>query len=73
MTSKSTNGRKAARTGAAAPRFFSIGDVADCLSVSPRTVSRWIKSRVLTVHEIEGIKRISEKDFAAFLAVRRGV
>jgi len=56
---------------AASRRFLTITDVADALSVSTRTVRRWIKSGALPVHSIEGILRISEVDFAAFLAVRR--
>jgi excisionase family DNA binding protein len=58
---------------AALPRFLTITQVADALSVSTRTVRRWIKSGALPVHLIEGILRVSEADFAAFSAVRREV
>jgi excisionase family DNA binding protein len=56
---------------ATSQRFFTITQVADAVSVSPRTVRRWIKSGALAVHSIEGIVRVSEVDFLAFLAVRR--
>jgi excisionase family DNA binding protein len=54
------------------PRFFTINDIAQCLGVSTRTVRRWIKSGALVAHRFGVIVRISEPDFAAFLAVRRG-
>jgi len=63
-------GRKATAP-AASLRFLTITQVADALSVSVRTVRRWIKSGVLPVHLIEGILRVSEVDLAAFLAIRR--
>ena len=53
-------------------RFLSIGGVAECLDVSMRTVRRWIKAGSLPVHRVGGLVRISEADFAAFLALRRG-
>ena len=55
----------------ASPRFFTISDVANCLDVSSRTVRRWIADKLLVGHRIKGIVRISELDFAAFLAARR--
>lgn len=61
----------AAGKAPAAPRFFTIAQVAEALNVHIRTVRRWIKSRVLPVHRIGGVVRIAEADFAAFLVVRR--
>ena len=61
------------RTTRSAPRFFRIRDIADFLSVSTRTVRRWIESGALIAHRLEGVVRVSEADFAAFLAVRRTV
>jgi len=61
-------------TAAALPRFLTIGDIATCLNVDPRTVRRWIKSGALPVHRIGRLPRISEADFGAFfggLAVGR--
>jgi excisionase family DNA binding protein len=58
--------------GRRAPRFFTIADIADCLDVSTRTVRRWIKSGDLGAHHMGAIVRVSEADFLAFLALRRG-
>jgi excisionase family DNA binding protein len=52
-------------------RFFTLNEVAERLRVSSRTVRRWIKAGALPVHRIGGLVRISEADFAAFLALRR--
>jgi excisionase family DNA binding protein len=51
--------------------FVAIADVAARLDVCERTVRRWIKAGALPVHRIGGLVRISEADFAAFLALRR--
>jgi excisionase family DNA binding protein len=51
--------------------FVAIADVAARLDVCERTVRRWIKARALPVHRIGGLVRVSEADFAAFLALRR--
>jgi excisionase family DNA binding protein len=51
--------------------FFAIAGVAARLDVCERTVRRWIKAGALPVHRIGGLVRISEADFAAFLALRR--
>jgi len=60
------------RTPMALPtRFYRIHDVADLLEVSTRTVRRWIQKALLVVHRINGLVRISEADFQAFLASRR--
>ena len=52
-------------------RFFTIGDVALQLNVSPRTVHRWIANRLLVVHRIGRSVRVSEADLKTFLAVNR--
>jgi excisionase family DNA binding protein len=52
-------------------RFFSITEVADFLCVSTRTVRRWIEKGWLIAHGINGLVRISEADFHAFLASHR--
>jgi excisionase family DNA binding protein len=52
-------------------RFFTLNEVAERLSVSSRTVRRWIKAGALPVHRIGGLVRISDADLAAFLALRR--
>jgi excisionase family DNA binding protein len=52
-------------------RFFTIEAIAECLGVCTRTVRRWIKKRLLIAHRFNGILRISESDFRAFLAAHR--
>ena len=52
-------------------KFYTSDEIAEALGVSLRTVRRWIKSGALPVHRIGGLVRISEADFAAFLALRR--
>jgi excisionase family DNA binding protein len=54
-------------------KFYSIEDVADSLDVSTRTVRRWVKSGALVAHRFGHLTRISEADFAAFLAAKRSV
>jgi excisionase family DNA binding protein len=51
--------------------FVGVADVAARLDVCERTVRRWIKAGALPVHRIGGLVRISEADFAAFLALLR--
>jgi excisionase family DNA binding protein len=53
------------------PKFYTIEQIADCLVVSTRTVRRWIDDELLVAHRINGVVRISEADFAAFLAAQR--
>src|SRR6478736_3362903 len=45
--------------------LFTISDVADSLSVSNRTVRRWIDRRLLIAHRIGGTIRIAEADLKA--------
>lgn len=52
-------------------KFCTIGQVADCLEVSTRTVRRWIKKKLLVTHGFKGVVRISEADFRSFLAAHR--
>jgi excisionase family DNA binding protein len=52
-------------------KFYTIEQIADCLVVSKRSVRRWIHDELLIAHRINGVVRISEVDFAAFLAARR--
>ena len=52
-------------------KFYTIEQIADCLVVSTRTVRRWIHDELLVAHRINGVVRISDADFAAFLASRR--
>ena len=52
-------------------RFLCIAEAAELLRVSTRTVRRWIAEGVLVAHRINGLVRISEADFQAFLAAHR--
>ena len=51
--------------------FFTIAEVAECVNVATRTVRRWIEKKLLVAHRINGLVRISEADFRAFLAAHR--
>jgi excisionase family DNA binding protein len=53
-------------------KFFTIREIAECVGSSERTVQRWIKNGLLIAHSLGGLVRISEGDFQAFLAARRG-
>ena len=53
------------------PRLLSIGDVADILGVSPRTVQRLISSRKLPAYRIRGVRRIAPNDVKKFLREHR--
>jgi excisionase family DNA binding protein len=52
-------------------RFFTVGEIADQLKVSVRTVHRWVADRQLVAHRIGRSVRISQADLKAFLAVHR--
>ena len=54
-----------------AERFYTIGQIADRLEVSTRTVRRWIKNELLIAHDFSGLVRVSEADFQSFLAAHR--
>jgi excisionase family DNA binding protein len=51
--------------------FYTIGQVAEALGVSTRTIRRWIANGPLIAHRMNGVVRISEADFQAFLAAHR--
>ncbi|MGB6540315.1 MAG: helix-turn-helix domain-containing protein [Xanthobacteraceae bacterium] len=55
----------------ASTKFYTIEQVAECVAASERSVRRWIKNKLLIAHRINGLVRISETDFLAFLAARR--
>jgi len=58
-------------TGIGIPKAYSIKTIAEALEVSPRTIRRWIATRKLIAHQIDGVVRITDADFRAFLAVYR--
>jgi excisionase family DNA binding protein len=53
------------------PKFFTIAQIAEFVEVSTRTVRRWIAEGLLVAHRINGLVRISEADFQAFLVAHR--
>jgi excisionase family DNA binding protein len=53
-------------------KFYTIEQIAECVEASTRTVRRWIESGLLVEHRVNGLVRISETDFQAFLAAHRG-
>ena len=52
-------------------QFFTLAEVAKRLTVSGRTVRRWIERGELTAHRFGGVLRIAEGDLRVFLALRR--
>jgi excisionase family DNA binding protein len=52
--------------------FYRIEQIAESLDASTRSVRRWIANGLLIAHRINGLVRISEADFQAFLAAHRG-
>jgi excisionase family DNA binding protein len=52
-------------------KFYTIEQIADGVEASTRSVRRWIEEGLLIAHRINGLVRISEADFQAFLAAHR--
>ena len=52
-------------------RMLTVQQIAEADQVCVRTVRRWLKSRKLPYHKLEGLIRIGEDDHEAFLALRR--
>jgi excisionase family DNA binding protein len=52
-------------------KFYTITQIAERVEASTRTVRRWIDKGLLIAHRINGLVRISEADFLAFLAGHR--
>ena len=53
------------------PTLLTIGQVAEQLLVSTKTVRRWIKSGDLVAHRFGRQWRISESDLQTFIRTRR--
>jgi excisionase family DNA binding protein len=53
------------------PKLFTIKEAAECVGVCDRTIRRWIEKGLLVAHDFNGLVRISEADFQAFLAAHR--
>lgn len=54
------------------PKLFTIIEIAEFVGVSGRTVRRWIRQRLLIAHHFNGVVRVSDADFQAFLSAHRG-
>jgi excisionase family DNA binding protein len=52
-------------------KLSTIEEIAERVGVCDRTVRRWIKQELLVAHRFNGLMRISEADFQAFLAAHR--
>jgi excisionase family DNA binding protein len=52
-------------------RFYTVAQIADMLTVSPRTVRRWIGAGELLAHKFGRQVRVSEIDLKAFLALSK--
>jgi excisionase family DNA binding protein len=52
-------------------QFLTTSEVAQRLSVSERTVRRWIERGELIAHHLGAAVRIADLDLKAFLALRR--
>jgi excisionase family DNA binding protein len=52
-------------------KFYTKRQIAESVQSCEHTVSRWIHDGLLIAHRINGLVRISEPDFQAFLATHR--
>jgi len=69
MSAGEADGRR--HRGSGLPKYVTIKAVAEAMSISPRTVRRWIAKGALAVHRVDGVVRIAEADLRAFLAIHR--
>jgi excisionase family DNA binding protein len=53
------------------PTLLTIGQVAETLQISTKTVRRWVEGGDLIAHRIGRQWRISEADLQAFIRMRR--
>ncbi len=67
----SDNRVRAGAPKTAIPKFHKVQQVADVAEVSTKTVRRWIGKKLLIAHRVNGVLRISDADFRAFLATHR--
>ena len=58
-------------TASRLPRLLAVGEVAELLQVSSKTVRRWIERQELRTHRLGRQLRVAEEDLTAFLAQRR--
>lgn len=60
-----------ARTKRSTPVFLTLDEVAEALNVSRKTVKRRVDAKELHTHRIGRQIRISQEDFASYLATHR--
>lgn len=53
------------------PVFLTLDEVADALGVSRKTITRRVQAGELHAHRIGRQLRVSQEDFASYLAARR--
>ena len=58
-------------TASRLPRLLAVGEVAELLQVSSKTVRRWIERQELRTHRLGRQLRVADEDLAAFLGQRR--
>jgi excisionase family DNA binding protein len=54
-------------------RFYTVAQISDLLSVSTRSVRRWIAAGELLAHRFRRQVRVAEIDLLTFLQRHRGV
>jgi excisionase family DNA binding protein len=52
-------------------KFYTIEQIAETVGSCERTVRRWIKKKLVVAHSFDGMIRISDEDFQAFLITHR--
>jgi excisionase family DNA binding protein len=52
-------------------KFYRVGELAELLGVSERSIWRFIKNGELPVHKFGRAIRVSHPDYAAFVAIHR--
>ena len=72
MVDRMTHGRPApAARDSGLAKLLTIKDVAAHLSVSEKTIRRWIGDGSLVIHRLGHLIRISEDDLGTFIKIRR--
>jgi excisionase family DNA binding protein len=49
-------------------KYYTVEEVADILNVSPRTVRRWIRHKVIKSYKFGAARRIASSDLQALIA-----
>jgi len=54
--------------GSTDEKYYTVEEVADILNVSPRTVRRWIRNKVIKSYKFGTARRIASSDLQALIA-----